>query len=153
VRRSRGTQTVDRLERDVHGRIDPDGDIGPIEVVIDRRSDADDGKAFLAKARGAGLRAVAADHDERVDRAPAQVPDRLDDSRILAEGRRSRAAEKRAAALDDAADVARVERIEGVREETRIAVAHAENFPALRDRCAGRRADRCVHAGRIAAAR
>ena len=65
----------------------------------------------------------------------------------------ARAAEHRAAALDDAADVARRSGVDGVGEQPGVAVAHAEHLPALGQRAARDRAHRGVHAGRVAAAR
>ncbi len=55
----------------------------------------------------AGLRAVAADHHQTVDAARREVPHRLGLAGFLTEFIRARAAEKRTANLDDAADIAR----------------------------------------------
>src|SRR6185503_13437024 len=74
-------------------------------------------------------------------------------ARGLGELRAARAAEDRAAGLDDAADVARGERLDAIAQQSGIAVAHAEDFPAARQRAARHRAHRGVHARGVAAAR
>src|SRR5437016_1210231 len=98
---------VDRLQRDVDGSVGTDGDGGAIEIVVDGRGDADHRKAELAEQLRAGLRAVAADHDEALDAALREVAQRLRAAALLAKLLAARAAEESTADLDDAADLAR----------------------------------------------
>src|SRR5438067_9567163 len=66
MRRSGGAQPVDRLERDVDRRVAADADVVAVEIVIDGRGHADHGEAFACEACGPRLRAVAADHHQRI---------------------------------------------------------------------------------------
>ena len=68
-------QPVDGLGGDGDGRVEPEGDVGPAEVVVDRLGDADHRDAVLMQPVGDAQRPVAADADEGVD---LQVPHRLD---------------------------------------------------------------------------
>jgi hypothetical protein len=110
-------------------------------------------EAFARERRRAGLRAVAADDDQRVDAARGEIRERPRASVGFPELGAARAAEDRAAVLDDPADVARGQALHGARYQPGEAVAHAEHFPALGQRGAGHRAHRRVHSGSITAAR
>jgi len=152
VRGGRGAQPVDRLQRDVDRRVRADRHVRAEQIVVDRRGDAHDREALRGERRRAALRAVAADHHQRLDAARRELRASAVAGRLLAELRRARAAQHRAAPLDDAADIARGERRERVGEQPGVAVGDAEHLPAARERRARDRADRGVHAGRVAAA-
>ena len=77
----------------------------------------------------------------------AQIGERLGAPGGLGEFRAAGAAENRAAMLDDAADVAGLQRIDPSAEQPGVAVAHAEHFPAFRKGPSRHRAHRGIHAG------
>jgi len=153
VRRGGGAQTVDRLERDVDRRVRADADVGAVEVVVDGGGDAHHREPLARERARAGLRPVAADHDQRVDAARGEVGECPRPPLDFPELGAARAAEDRAAVLDDAPDVARGQALQGARHQPGEAVAHAEHFPALGQRGAGHRAHRRIHSGSVAAAR
>ncbi len=65
---------VHGIEGDIDGRVGPDGGLDAGDVVVDGRRDADDREAVtLGQDPGPGERAVAADDDEPVDAAGAEV--------------------------------------------------------------------------------
>ena len=111
------------------------------------------GKPCLLEHEGAGLRAVAADHHQPFDAVRGEVAQRLRAAALLAKLLRARAAEERAAHVDDAADVARVERADLILDQALEALPHAEHRHALVERAARDGANGGVHAGRVAAAR
>ena len=100
-----------------------------------------------------GLRAVAADHHHALDAALGEVAQRLGPAALLAEFRRSGAAQERAADLDDAAHVARTELAELTVDQALPALAHAVHRHALIERAARDGADGRIHAGRVATTR
>ena len=97
--------------------------------------------------------ALGLDPRQRVYSPLAQVGERLRPPGGLGELRAARAAQDRAARLDDAADVARGERLEDADQEAGIAVAYREHLAAAGQRAAGHGPHRRIHAGRVAAAR
>src|SRR5690606_35409012 len=98
------------------------------------------------------LRAVAADHDECVGdcRQPIERAALAD---LGLEFLAARAAEHRAAAMDDAPDVAVAELAKRALDQPRVAALDAERAPAAVEGGADDRADRRVHSGRITSAR
>src|SRR5439155_5011667 len=136
VRGTGRAQAVDRLERDVDGGVAADRDVGPEEVVVDRRGDADQVNPELAEHVGARLRSVAADHHHPIDAPLGEVAERLGPAALLGKFRRPGTAEKRPADLDDAAYVARAELAELTLDEALPTLEHAGNGHALVERAA-----------------
>ena len=115
--------------------------------------DADHVNPKLAEHVGARLRSVAADHYHPIDAPLGEVAKRLRPATLLAEFRRSSAAEKRAADLNDAAHVARTELPELTLDQALPTLAHAVDRHALIERTAGDGADGRIHAGGITTTR
>ena len=111
------------------------------QVVVDRRSDADDLEAHLRQRQRAGLRAVAADDDQAVDPAGAQVArGRARGPRLVLELGQPRAAQEGPAPLQDAAHVAGAERRQSaLRPGRRSRCARRKPPSPCRCRCARRR--------------
>ena len=99
----RRVQLVDGLGGGVDGREEPDGQLGPADVVVDGLGDADDRQALvLVQPRGRRQRALAADDDQPVE--PVDLERLLDAAGAvdLAVGIDARGAEDRAAAVQQA---------------------------------------------------
>src|ERR1700758_3623778 len=116
---------VDRIKRNVDGGIAADGDVGPEQVVVDGRWDADHVNPELAEQVRARLRAVAANRHHTIDALLREVAKRLGPAALVAEFGRTRGAQKRAADLNDAADVARTELSELTVDQAFPALAHS----------------------------
>ena len=82
----------------------------------------------------------------------SQVGEAARPDRLVLELAQARAAQERAPALQDAADVARAQRFDQPGDQAGVAVADAENLPALGDAGASGGADGGVHPGCISAA-
>ena len=67
MRGSRHAQAVDGFDRSVERGRGADANVGATQVVVDGRCDADHSHAASGERVGAGLRAIAADDDERMD--------------------------------------------------------------------------------------
>ena len=144
------TQVIDRPKRDVDGGVAADGDICPEQIVVDGRCDADHVDPKLAQHVRARLGPVAADHHDTVDASLGEVAQRLRAAALLAELRGSGAAEKRAADLNDAANVARTERPELTLDQALPTLTDAVNCHALVDRAACDGTYGRIHSGGIA---
>src|SRR5438132_4948616 len=144
---------VDRPERDVDGGVAADGNISPEQVVVDGGSDADHVNPELAEHVRARLRSVAANHHHAIDAPLGEVAKRLGPAALLAEFRGSSAAEKRAADLNDAAHVARIELSELTVDQALPTLEHAGDRHALIERTARDGAYGRIHAGGIATTR
>ena len=56
---------IDRFKGDVEGGVHTDGDVGPMQVAVDRGCNPDDRKAVRVQCVSARLRSISADDDER----------------------------------------------------------------------------------------
>ena len=63
----RGGETVDGLGGDTDRGIEPEGDVGPADVVVDRLWDADHREAFVGEFQRRPERPIPTDDDEAVD--------------------------------------------------------------------------------------
>src|SRR3989441_9502294 len=143
-----GVNLVDRLGRCLDGRIEPERELGPADVVVDGLRDAHDRNPLLAEQplRDAE-RAVAPDRDEGVDALSSKGRDELvgpvmfdhaavgarlaPPEWIAAVGR----AEDGTAEVGDAADGAGVERHDAVLvQQAVVAAPDADTLPAAVDR-------------------
>src|SRR5690606_11454684 len=62
-----GVQAVDRVGRDLHGRVEAERDVGALDVVVDRLRHTDHVQAVLVVEHARhGQRTVATDHDQSV---------------------------------------------------------------------------------------
>ena len=75
-------------------------------------------------------RVLAADRDEGVEALAAEVAEHLLDPAVLLVGVRARGADDRAAAREEAGDLAPAERLEPALDETPPAFAHRDDLPA-----------------------
>src|SRR6185369_7257247 len=122
------------------------------QVVVDGRRHPDHGEAHARQRQRARLRPVAADHDQAVDAPVLQVAQPLGAHLLVPELGHAAAAQERPAALEDAAHVARPQRLDGRLQQAGVAVADAEDLPALVEAGADHAADRGVHARGVPAA-
>ena len=151
-------QAVDRVGDDPECRVEAEGDVGALDVVVDRLGQGHDVEALLDQALGVLLRAAAADADQRVEMMPLVG---LDDHvghvqglpadrhavRLVAAG-----AEDGAADREDAGQLCPRERRRAVLDQTTKAVAIADHMhPVGADRGFADAADRGVQAGAVAA--
>ena len=153
VRFGRRMQAIDRIGREVDGRVESEAVRRPDDIVVDGLRDADDRDALLAEFVRDRERAVAADDHQR---AQLHLVEHLDDAigivpraigcldhlgeRIPAVHR----AENRAAEPQDAGDVARRERARAARLDQAVeAVLDADAL----DAAVGRRLDDCANDG------
>src|SRR5690606_17833238 len=125
---------------------------GAVEVVVDGGGDADHGKPHLVQLVAAGLRAVAADDDQAIDRPLGELADGLAPPSLLTKLLGPGAAQHRARLLDDAAHVPVGQPLHLPVDQAGKAVAHAVNFkpggyPRPHDGANG-----CVHPWRVTAA-
>ena len=144
-------QPVDRLESDIQGGVDPDRDLGSVEIVVDGGGHADHGKAHLRQVMGARLRPVSANHDEAVDVAPLQRVKGPFEPRLRVELGTPGTSQHRPAPLHDAAHVARSERRHVVCEQAGVAVVDAEDPPPPVQTGSHDRPDGGVHSGGVTA--
>ncbi len=145
-------QPVDRLRRDMDGRIEAERHIGAADVVVDRLRHPEHRHPRVVERRGGAERVLAADGDQPVDLEPVEVlPDPLD-APIGLERIGSRGAEDRPAAWEDPADRLDRELLVGALERPAPAVVKADDrvaeavYPPAHDR-----ADDGVQSGTVAA--
>ena len=104
----RGVEPIDRLGRDVDGGVEPEGDVGAPDVVVDRLRHADHVQPNVSQQVGRLLRAVATDADQRIQpQLPVIIQDdlrlvRLGGLQLFAEGLLARGAQDGAAQVEDA---------------------------------------------------
>ena len=154
-------QPVEGVGRHLDGGPEAEGVVGGGEVVVDRLGHRHDVDAHLPQLGGDPQRAVAADHDQRVDPGGAHVLDHLGGAvGGAAAGQRVGegvgavgGAEDRAAEADQVADVGGAEPAEAPLDEPREAVQHPHDLGAV-DPLGGADdgADHGVEAGGVAAA-
>ena len=107
VRLGRRVQPVDRLGRDRHRRVEAERVVGSREIVVDRLRHADDREVVLAEEPGGDAeRVLAADRDQRVEPAIAEVLEHLLDAAVELVRIRAARADDRAAARQDPRDLA-----------------------------------------------
>jgi len=95
-------EAVNRLQRNVERGIYANGDVAACQVVVNGGGHAHDREAHLPEGQGAGLRAIAADDDQGINILLVQGAHRLEAALLGLELRGARAAQDRAALLDDA---------------------------------------------------
>ena len=153
VRRGRVADAIDRLQGRVHGGVEADREVGAVDVVVDRSRHAGDRDAVLGGEEGRAVeRPFAADDDQRLDAGAAQHGRGACPAPGLVELRRARGAEDRATALDDVGDPGAREGEELAHEQPGIAAPDAHHLQRAAEGVAHHRADRRVHARRVAAA-
>jgi hypothetical protein len=139
----RRAEAIDRVGRGSDGRVEPERQVGRRQIVVDRLRHADHRDAELLETQADPHRAVAADHDERVDLVPSDALDDVGgavDDHLLAvdhrpEGERVATiarAEDRAALGQDAPHVLAGQRPDAVREDEALeTVEDAEDLPVV----------------------
>ncbi|MNX90407.1 hypothetical protein D3C86_1224530 [compost metagenome] len=160
-----GEQLVDGLGGRGHRRVEAEGLVRRVEVVVDGLGDADQVHALLGQVVPDAEGAVAADEDQRIQAQLVVAADHLVrhvlehglailDDRVLEGVAAVGGPEDGAAPRDDAADVVEAEGHDEVRLEQAVeAVPNADDLPAvLGDRHLGDGADDGVQAGGIPAA-
>ena len=96
-----GVQPVDGIGRDLHRGVEPEGEVGGGEVVVDGLGHPDDGDArLLAETRRDAEGVLAADHDQRVDPLARQRVEHPRGAVVGLERVGARRAEDGAAAVD-----------------------------------------------------
>ena len=152
VRLGRGVQPVDRLHRDVDRGVEAEGEVGGVEVVVDRLGHADDVDAEVVQLGRDTERVLAADGDQRVDAEVGEVLLDLLDAALDLERVGARGAEDGAAARQDAAHLRDAELAGRALERALPAVAEADELVAvLLDALADHGPDDGVQAGAVAA--
>ena len=73
----RGVKLVDRLERGVHRRVEPERRDRSADIVVDRLGHADDFHAALVQTLGDRERSIASDRDDSVDSEAARALEKL----------------------------------------------------------------------------
>src|SRR4051794_120343 len=154
VRLGCGVKPVDRLGRDLQGSVEPEGDVGGGEVVVDRLRDAEDLDVVLvAEAGGHAQSVLAADRDHPVEVERDHVLLHLGRAVIVLEGIRPRRPENRAATRQDAARRLDRQLVVLVLEWALPAVAEADDrVPVHVDALADDRPDRRVQPRAVPAA-
>ena len=145
-------EAVDRLGRDRDGGIEAERVVGAREVVVDRLRDTHDGEAVLAmQAGGHAERVLAADRDQRVEAFGREMREDGVDATVDLEGIRAAGAENRAAAGEEARDLAPSERLEDAVHEATPPLAHGDHLMAVVERPLAYRPDHRVQAGAVTA--
>ena len=109
------------------GRVEAEGVVGAVQVVVDRLRHTDDGEVLLGEEpRRDAERVLAADRDQRVDLLEGAL-DPLDAALVL-ERVRARRADDRAADVQDPGDLVPAERFEVAVDRTAPAVQDAERL-------------------------
>ncbi len=152
MRGRRDFEPIDGFQRDVQRRVDPDGDLGTAQIVVDRRRDPNDRESHPPQGVRAGLRAVAANDDQSVDRHLVERFERLPPSDLRAKLVAASTAENGAAALDDAADVTRAQDGEVSFDQPGEPPTDANDFPSTVEAAAHDRANCRVHSRGVTAA-
>lgn len=154
MRSRRIADLVDRLLDRVERRVVAYRRVRAVQVVVSRAGKAHDREiVLLGEYARAGQRAVAADHHERRD----AVLDDVVVSRLASLGRTellaARRLEDRAALLYDVTDVLRLKRNDLVGNQASVSPHDSLHLEPVVNRSPRYRANRGVHAGRIAARR
>src|SRR3954453_1487361 len=131
VRLRRGVQSVDRVDRDLHRRVEAERVVGGAEVVVDGLRYADNPKTVFGEARRDTQRGLAADRDQAVDAQRREVGLDLLDAALDLEGVGSRGAEDRATARKNAASRADVERHRVALQRPAPAVTETDELVAV----------------------
>ena len=150
--RCRVAQLIDGVHDRIARRIAADGIIHAPDIVVDCSRKPHDGHpCFTAHHRAARERAVAANDDEPLDAAFAQIFKRC----FAPLGRHKRLAacrsEKRPAALDEITDAARRELLNIVVHHAAVAVVHSVDLDTLIDSSAHHSTRRRIHPRAVAA--
>src|SRR5204862_3884311 len=147
----RGVQPVDRLHRDVHGRVEAERVVGGAQVVVDRLGYPDDPHVQVGQLGGHAEGVLAADGDQRVHPELDEVG--LDPLNTTVDLERvgPRGAEDRAAARQDAAHLGDAERAGDPLQRASPAVAEPDELvPVRRHALADHGADDRVETGAVA---
>jgi hypothetical protein len=153
VRLGGGVQAVDRLAGDVDRGVEAEGEVGAGQVVVDRLRYADDIDAEVGQPGRHAERVLAADRDQRVDRALGQVVLDPLDAALDRERVRAARAEDGPAAREDPPHLGDAELHGHTLEGTLPAVAEADELePVDGDALAHHRADHRVQPRTVAAA-
>ena len=158
MRAGRRMQPVDRLGRDVHRRIEPEGDVGPPDVVVDRLGHAHHVQPHRRQPARRLLRPVTADTDQAIQ---AQLlimpPDRQGLVRVpfrqhFPEGLLARGAQDGSPQVQDPGEALLVERLIVFLHQSLKPTMNADDLHAVvHDRRLPHATDRGVDARAIAA--
>ena len=152
VRLRRRVQAVDRVRGDGHCRVEAEGVVGGVEVVVDRLGYADDGQTMLGEFGGDTESVFTADRDERIDTQIGEIALDALYAALHLDGVGARGAEDRAAARQDAAHCGDVERHGEAIEWALPAIAESDELVAvLLGALADDRADDGIETGAVAA--
>src|SRR5690606_24270833 len=114
-------------------RVEPEGDVGPADVIVDGLGDADDPDPLLLEPSSRAEASVAADDDQRVDATRFDGgPDRLV-ALTVDVGVEPGAAQDGPAPAEDPADTVTGERTGHPLHQSLPALLHADHLPALGD--------------------
>ena len=142
VVRLRGrVQPIDGVDAHLHGGVEPEGELGGRQIVVDGLRHADDGDAFVVEPAGDAQGVLAADGDERVDTVIGKCLLHPVDAAIDLVRVRARRAEDGAAARQRTPHPLDVESDREILHDAFPAVAEADQLIAVVD---GRLADRCA---------
>ena len=141
---------VDRLHGGVHCRIETNGKIRSGNVFIDGARDPDAGDVeFIGKYLGTVEGAVAADHDQSVDPALAQIGIGLLPSFRRPELLGTGGLQDRSTPLDDVGHTAGIHRLDIVFDHPGISSHYAIDFKVMIQSGPHYSPDTCIHAWRI----
>src|SRR5690606_19598662 len=147
-----GVQPVDRLHRDVHGRVEAEGVVGGVQVVVDGLGYAHHLHALLVELGGHPESVLPADRDQRVHALGDQVRLDLLHAAVDLERVGTGGAEDGAATREDAAYRLHVQRSGEVLQRAAPPVAEAYELVAeLADALADHRSDHRVQARAVTA--
>ncbi len=150
VRFGRGVQTVQGVGAGLDGRIEPEREVGGVQIVVDGLGDPDHVHALGGELCGDAQGVFAADRDQGLDPLRDQVvPDPLDPP-FLFEGVRPGRPEDRPASMEDPGGVVRSEVKDVIREGAAPAVFEADDgVPVLVDALSDHGPDDRVEAGTV----
>ena len=131
VRLGRGVQPVDRLHRDVDRGVEAEGEVGGVEVVVDRLGDADHVDAEVVQLGRHSEGVLASDGHQRVDAEVEQVLLDLLHAALDLERVGARGAEDGAAAREDAAHLRDAELAGHPLQRSLPAVAEPDELEAV----------------------
>ena len=147
VRRRGGVQAVERLGDHAHGAVETDAVVGDAQVVVHRLGHTDHGACSSASRAATLERVIAADGDERVEPQPFHVAHHVRDAAVDLHRVHARAAEHRAAELQDAREPRTLEAEDvAVAEQPAHPLRIAEQRVAGGERAPADGADRRVEA-------
>ena len=146
-------EPVDRVGGDLHRRVEPERDVRPGEVVVDRLRDPDDRDPVGGELRAGAERALAADHDQAVEPTRVHRPSHTGGAVIERERIEPGASQDRAAAVEQPAGPFEREVVTPVLDDAAPAVAEPDHVVAERsDALADDRSDHGVQTRTVAAA-